>query len=266
MNLKQSKLSRKIARISNQDLLQPWLEILAIIAWGILLLKFWFTGQLKLLIHPDYFWMIVVTGIALLFLGTLKAAEQLAQQLRPHIGNSSSTGHITLLPPGWSTLLLLLVAIAGLLITPKVFASQTAIQRGVTDSITMTRSKPQAFRTSTQPEKRSLVDWVRTLNVYPEPDAYTGQKVKVQGFVVYPPDLPEQYLLISRFVITCCAADAYPVGLPVKLTENRKSYIPDSWLEVEGKMMTETIGGKRQLTIAASSLKKIPAPENPYDY
>ncbi len=272
MNLNQnSKLSSKAARIANKNLLQPWLEILAIIAWGILLLKFWVTGQLKLLIHPDYFWMIVVTGVALLFIGALKAWERLAQQLDRTSGGNRfpTTGHITLIPPSWSTMLLLLVGIAGLLITPKVFASQTAIQRGVTDSITMTRSKPQAFRTSTQPEKRSLVDWVRTLNVYPEPDAYTGQKVKVQGFVVHPPDLPEQYLLISRFVITCCAADAYPVGLPVnliKLNKVRTSFAPDNWFDVEGKMITEILKGKRQLTIEANSLTPISAPENPYDY
>jgi uncharacterized repeat protein (TIGR03943 family) len=107
---------------------------------------------------------------------------------------------------------------------------------------------------------------VRTLNVYPEPDAYTDQAVKVQGFAVHPTDLPPQYLMITRFVITCCAADAYPVGLPVKLKENRTAYPADSWFEVEGKMITETFKGKRQLTIDANSLKKIPKPNNPYFY
>lgn len=260
--------SPRNSKNKNKIFSQAWIDALAILAWGILLLKYWFTGQLKLLIHPDYFWMILVTGISLLFIGAVKAWEQIVQQMHRTSNRSSSpsAGHITLLPPGWSTVLLLIVAIAGLLITPKVFASQTAIQRGVTESITMTRSKPQAFRTSTAPETRSLVDWVRTLNVYPEPDAYTDQRVKVQGFVVYPPDLPDQYFLISRFVITCCAADAYPVGLPVKLADSRKAYAQDSWLEVEGKMLTETLKGKRQLTIAATSLKKIQPPENPYDY
>jgi uncharacterized repeat protein (TIGR03943 family) len=90
--------------------------------------------------------------------------------------------------------------------------------------------------------------------------------VKVQGFAVHPPDLPPEYLMISRFVITCCAADAYPVGLPVKLKENRATYPADSWFEVEGRMITENFKGKRQLTIEANSLKKIPKPANPYYY
>jgi uncharacterized repeat protein (TIGR03943 family) len=73
-------------------------------------------------------------------------------------------------------------------------------------------------------------------------------------------------LLLSRFVLTCCAADAYPVGLPVKLKQDRQAYKPDTWLEVEGRMITETLNGKRQLTVEATSLKPIPEPKNPYDY
>ncbi len=241
--------------------LLPWLDVLAIAAWGILLLKYWLNGKLALLIHPNYFWLVLVTALSLLTLAGLKGWELLRRR-----AVTPSVRHLTLFPPGFSSALLLATAILGLVVTPRVFASQTALQRGISESLTLTRSQPQTFRSSRPPEERSLVDWVRTLNVYPEPDAYTGQKVKVQGFVIQPVELPEQYLLLSRFVITCCAADAYPVGLPVKLTENRKAYPVDTWLEIEGEMITENLGGKRQLTIRASSLKQIPEPQNPYNY
>lgn len=239
-----------------------WLEVVAIAAWGCLMLKYWFTGKLNLLIHPDYFWLVIIGGLGFLAVAILKAWQLLNQRRR-----AVAVQHISLLPPGFSTALLLATAILGLLFTPRVFASQTALQRGVTDFLAATRSQPQAFRSSVKPESRSLLDWVRTLNVYPEPDAYTGQKVKVQGFVVHPPELPPNYFLLSRFVITCCAADAYPVGLPVKLTENSQVYPPDTWLEIEGQMTTENLAGKRQLTILASyPPKKIPEPSNPYEY
>ena len=242
--------------------IQDWLEVLAIAAWGCLMLKYWLTGKLNLLIHPDYFWLVITGGLGFLIVALLKA-WQLLNQRRAVAG----VQHISLLPPGFSTTLLLATAILGLMFTPRVFASQTALQRGVTDFLAATRSQPQAFRSSVQPEKRSLLDWVRTLNVYPEPDAYTGQKVKVQGFVIHPPELPPNYFLLSRFVITCCAADAYPVGLPIKLTENSQAYPPDTWLEVEGEMTTQNLAGKRQLTIQASSPpKKITEPQNPYEY
>jgi len=246
-----------------QNWLLPWLDVLAIAAWGTLMLRYWLTGKLNLLIHPDYFWLVITGGLGLLIVSGLKAWELLRRRRRSRV---TATQHITLFPPGFSSTLLLATAIIGLLFTPRVFASQTALQRGVTDSLGATRSQPQAFRSSVPPEERSLLDWVRTLNVYPEPDAYTGQKVKLQGFVIHSPELPQEYLLLSRFVITCCAADAYPVGLPVKLTQNRQVYPPDTWLEVQGKMITENLGGKRQLTIQASSLKQISEPQNPYNY
>lgn len=249
------------SKLKIQTFLLPWLDVLAIAAWGILMLKYWLTGKLNLLIHPNYFWLVITGGLGLLVVSGLKALELLQQRRR-----TKATAHITLFPPGFSSALLLTTAIIGLLFTPRVFASQTALQRGVTDSLGATRSQPQAFRSSIRPEERSLLDWVRTLNVYPEPDAYAGQKVKLQGFVIHPPELPPEYLLLSRFVITCCAADAYPVGLPVKLTASRQAYPADTWLEVEGKMITENLGNKRQLTIQASSLKQISEPKNPYDY
>jgi uncharacterized repeat protein (TIGR03943 family) len=252
-----------------QNFLLPLLDIFALGAWGILLLKYWLSNQLNLLIHPNYFWLVVVTGIALLIIAALRVLQlvtQWRQQASRKVPTMPVGQHLSLFPPGWSSALLLATAILGLLVTPKVFTSQTALQRGVTESVTMTRSQPQAFRGTSKPEERSLIEWARILNVYPEPDAYNGQPVKVQGFVVHPPNLSSQYLLISRFVITCCAADAYPVGLPVKLNGNRDAYPADSWLEVEGKMITETLNEKRQLTIEASSLKKIPEPANPYYY
>ncbi|MFB2838976.1 TIGR03943 family putative permease subunit [Floridanema evergladense] len=253
----------------NQSLV-PWLDAIAIIAWGILLLKYWLTDQLGLLIHPDYFWLVLFGSVGLLAIGGSKAWIM----LKPHLKNRpnrknippQSEQHITLFPPGVSSIILITAAILGFLISPKIFTSQIALQRGVTDTLLMTRAQPREFKIAKHPEQRTLIDWVRTLNVYPEPDAYTGQKVKVEGFVIHPAQLPDNYLLLSRFVITCCAADAYPVGLPVKLTSSRSSFAPDTWLNVEGEMITETLSGKRQLVINANSITPIPQPKNPYDY
>ncbi|BAY26334.1 hypothetical protein NIES2100_61480 [Calothrix sp. NIES-2100] len=245
-----------------RNLLIPWLDVLAITAWGILILKYWVTGKLNLLIHPDYFGLAIAGAIGLLVVGFFKAEELWRRRRRDDVANPM---HINIFPPGWSASLLLITAILGFIITPQVFASDKALQRGVTiDSLGTSRLKPQAFRATVRPEERSLVDWVRTLNVYPEPDSYTGQKVKVRGFVIHPPDLGKEYIFLARFVLTCCAADAYPVGLPVKLQDNHERYPADTWLEIEGQMFTENLSGKRQLTIAASSLKKIPQPKNPY--
>lgn len=252
-------------RPSRELPLSRWLDVLAFLAWGVLILRYWLTGKLDLLIHPNYRWLAISTGIVLVGIGVFRAL-QLRQQ-------SNQTGvpalsHISLFPRGVSSALLLLTAIFGMVIEPQAFTSQTALQRGVSDYIPLSRSQPQAFHGASRPEERSLVEWIRTLNVYPEPDEYAGQKVNVIGFVIpaSKSNLPEEYLTIARFVITCCAADAYPVGLPVKLPDSNKNYPADEWFQVEGTMIVETFNNRRQLTIEAKSLKSIEAPDSPYEF
>jgi uncharacterized repeat protein (TIGR03943 family) len=237
-------------------------DILVLFIWGMMLLRFWFTGSINVLLHPDYMWLSNGAAIVLLGLGTLK----LVQLLRGKGTADNNLPHFSLFPPAVSSAILLGVAVFGLIFTPRPFASETALARGVSDTVTATRSQPQQFGNFTRPEDRSLVGWIRTLNVYPEPDAYDGQAVNVDGFVVHTPDLPENYFTLTRFIITCCAADAYPVGLPVLLEQSRDTYAPDTWLQVQGNMKSETLNGERRLVIQAERLEQIPEPKNPYDY
>jgi uncharacterized repeat protein (TIGR03943 family) len=240
------------------NLRKSWLDILAVITWGILLLKYAIDGTLYILIHPSYYLLVTVTGGCLLAIGFFQSWRLLRGKI------ATAEQHSSLLPAGAASMLLLGTAIAGLIITPKLFTSNAAIQRGVSaESVTVTRSQ-KAFKTNVKPESRTLVDWKRTLANYPEPDAYLGQTANINGFVIYPKELPANYLLLSRFVITCCAADAYPVSLPVKIVGDRQTYPQDSWLQVKGKASVETISGNRQLVIAATDLQPIPVPKNPY--
>ena len=174
--------------------------------------------------------------------------------------------HVTLFPPKMMAFVLLMTAVVGLVVTPRPFTSQTAIQRGLQDADIVTRVKPQSFSAGKSPEKRSLIDWIRTIDVYPEPDAYAGQKVSIDGFAVHPKEFSDNYLTLTRFVITCCAADVYPIGLPVKLNETRTKYAQDQWFQVKGVMTTETLGEDRQLVVEAESVTPIEAPANPYEY
>lgn len=248
----------------------PWLEGLSLLAWGVLLLKYSFTGQYKLLIHPNYFSLVLGSGIILLVLGIIKVRSILNDR------QPNNSDHISLFPPGLGNSLLLIVAIAGLLIPPKILTSQTAMKRGVGD-LPLTTIQPQAFRTASKPEERSLIEWIRTINAYPEPDAYSGQPAKITGFVLHLSELPDNYIMLSRFVITCCAVDAYPIGIPVKLDTSRNDYPVDSWLTVTGSAIAQTlpvkdrietnkITEKRSVVIEARAIETIPTPSDPYSY
>ncbi|RMH75691.1 MAG: TIGR03943 family protein [Cyanobacteria bacterium J007] len=269
-------MSAPFPKLSSWFRMNAAVEFLAVLLWGVLLVKYWVTGELNILIHPNYFALTVIGGVVLLVLAGWKVWEWIAWG-RSRWGRTSGNNgaaasgneqlqHISLFPPGWSAAILLTAAIMGLIFEPRVFSSDKALNRGIEDFMPITQVKAQAFGKATSPEDRSLVDWVRTLSVYPEPDAYSGQPVKVTGFVIHPPELGEEYLLLARYIITCCAADAYPIGLPVKLPNNRSAYPSDSWLEVQGKMITETFDDRRQLTIEAEEIAAIEQPKNPYEY
>lgn len=246
----------------------PWLESCAIAAWGITLLRLWLSGQLFLLIHPNYIPLTVIAGIGLTIVGATEA-WRVAKRRKNHKNNQNSPNnqqHVNLIKPSLSSSLLLFVAIVALFVSPRPFTSEKAIHRGVIENIADARTIPQSFRASNRPEERTLVEWVRTISAYPEPDAYKGQKVNLSGFVVHSPDQPDNMFLITRFVITCCAADVYPVSLPVKIAESRKNYPPDRWLQIEGQVDVEGTGSNRQIVIVASNITAISEPKNPYDY
>jgi putative membrane protein len=241
------------------------LDVLAILAWGILLIRYWFNSQLLLLIHPNYFSLVLGTGIILLILGIW----QILPASRRKFNNTQSRPKPTNLgtfPPGWGSALLLFTAILGFVIGPNFLSSQTALHRGVRDSLPLTQSQVQQFQVNSNPEERSLIEWVRTLNAYPEPDAYDGQPVNVTGFVIHDPQLPDNYLLVARFIITCCAVDAYSVVIPVELGASRVSYPPDSWITVKGVMSSQELIGERKLVIKPTAITPTPTPKDPYGY
>jgi uncharacterized repeat protein (TIGR03943 family) len=237
------------------------LDLLAIGAWGVLLLKYWLTGQLAVLIHPNYFPLTVGAGFLLVGLTVWQGWVRWREPGQPQAVAPGGQ----LLPRSWGRFLLLSTAVVGLIVTPRPFTSQVALESG--ELWNMTRTLPQQFRPVSRPEERSLVDWVRLLNTYPEPDAYQGQKAKVQGFVVHPPESPVNRFFIARFVVTCCAADAYPVGLPVDMREGTaQTYKADTWLEIQGQMATGQVKGQRRLILKADKITPIKPPANPYLY
>ncbi len=236
------------------------LDALAIAAWGILLLLYALRGDLDLLINRHYQPLTVVAALALL--GLAIARLRLEQRgLAARLGRHSS-----LLPRRLGAWILLGTALIGFWVPPRLAANELASRRSYSELTGIGRSQPQSFRVQQRPEQRSIPDWIRTFAVYPEPDAYQGQPVNVTGFVMHPGELPADYLLISRFVLTCCAADAYPIGLPVKLPQgDRRAYPTDQWLQVQGRLATATVAGKRQAIVEARQLTPVAAPRNPYD-
>ncbi|MEC4986139.1 MAG: TIGR03943 family protein [Oscillatoria sp. PMC 1076.18] len=250
-------------------LLLPVLDILVLISWGILLLKFWLTSNLDLLMHPEYGWLAIAAGFLFLAIAILKGIQlnwRLRQQRWGYLHEMPMVTHVSLLPPVLTSAVLLLVAIIGLFTTPQVVNASKLIGTGISESLALNANVAPSFLPATNPEDRTFIDWIASLNQNPEPDSYLGQKVKLKGLIVNETQLPADYLLLSSLVINCCISDLYPVALPIKLPENnRQIYSPNNWLEVEGIVIGSTVQGRRQLTVDAAEIREISRPDNPYN-
>jgi uncharacterized repeat protein (TIGR03943 family) len=252
----------KVTKLPRSGNIADWSSVLAVVAWASLLLKYKLTDQLLLLVHPSFNWLVLAASGVLFLAGVGKSWSLLLKKQTPQ------AAHMTLLPAAWSSWILILSALIGLVTTPQILNSSAAVQQGITENLISSRVKVQSFQASDNPEERSMLDWAKTLMTYPEPDRYVDQTAKVIGFVVHVPQLAgEPYLILTRFVIMHCALDAFPVSLPVKLTgESSKTYPSDTWLEVKGKIIAEVLDGRRQIVIQADSLTPVSVPKEPYEF
>lgn len=87
-----------------------------------------------------------------------------------------------------------------------------------------------------------------------------GMPIQLTGFVTRPDGLPEGTFGLTRFYVSCCAADALPYTVPV--ASGSKSVAEDDWLEVEGSLVVRD----GVYTIAPERVAPVDTPDDPYLY
>ncbi|MDQ1516329.1 MAG: hypothetical protein QOE80_2159 [Actinomycetota bacterium] len=99
--------------------------------------------------------------------------------------------------------------------------------------------------------------------IYDHGRSLQGTPVRLVGFVT--PDARGGGFLLTRFIVTCCAADARPLRVAIRgVAEPWPA--PDTWLEVTGiwHPETRTAEDQRPPVLDAGQVRSIPAPANPY--
>jgi uncharacterized repeat protein (TIGR03943 family) len=86
-----------------------------------------------------------------------------------------------------------------------------------------------------------------------------GLKVQFDGFVSRPASNGQMEL--SRFMATCCAADAVPYSVQVKPPADALDFKTNQWVLVRG---TVTADPKRTFVITADKIDAADRPANPY--
>jgi uncharacterized repeat protein (TIGR03943 family) len=90
-----------------------------------------------------------------------------------------------------------------------------------------------------------------------------NRTVSLTGFVVH----TEAGTKLARMVISCCAADAYPVTVRL-LGAGAERFATDSWVEVKGQVLPGTATQHNSYTpdLVLATARQVPAPQDPYEY
>jgi uncharacterized repeat protein (TIGR03943 family) len=234
-------------------------------AYGAYLLHVFRSGALYFYIHPVYVWPVVATALVLITLAILAGRAETHRHdpaLTPSAVGPRYLGAGRHSPFGLALLALPLVLGFGL--TPQPLSALSATQRGVDLMPAAGPEGPPAFVIRGQPETYTIKDWVKVLQVDPEPGRHAGKPVRITGFVHRDDRLPREWFLVARFVVKCCAVDAQPVGLPVRTA----GPLPEvgRWVLVEGVWDVAEVGGERRAVIGATGVTPTNRPDQPYLY
>lgn len=96
-------------------------------------------------------------------------------------------------------------------------------------------------------------------------DKFKGREINLKGFVYKEDGLEKNQLVLARFLITHCVADAGIVGFISELPE-ASSIEVNTWIEAKGVLETTNYNGTKFLIIKITNWKVIDEPKEPYLY
>jgi putative membrane protein len=111
----------------------------------------------------------------------------------------------------------------------------------------------------------NILDWLVAFDENPDPAAFTGQEATISGFVYRDERFEGDTFLVGRFTVSCCVADASPVGLVARWAD-AESLPANQWVEVSGHFEPGLFDGRPTPILVITSLERIAPPRQPYLY
>ena len=105
--------------------------------------------------------------------------------------------------------------------------------------------------------------------LYDKQKSLDGKRVRLSGFVTAAKAQDDAAFRLTRFQLSCCAADGQAINIAVKTDEAAPPV--EQWLQIEGTWVPREGHKVGQLTmlpplLEASSITPIEAPKQPYEY
>jgi putative membrane protein len=267
--------------------LQYWRGVVLIGSISGLILVFWLSGQLSFFIHPRYnLFTVVMTSIAVvLSLMALAISSKVRAQSTGHKSDHSGHGPVddhdhddndgVDVPTNrlgrvtaWSAATVSAIALIALVILPPATLSTVTVENRAINQAAL-GDVQGAFASAQTGEEATFLaftvrEWAGILRQTQDPAFFQGKPVDVIGFVVADRDNPGTFF-VTRFVVSCCAVDAQPVGIPVYEPGFEQQFAPESWVRVVGEfVMNPDPTSSHPLVLRPFEILPAEQPRDPY--
>jgi uncharacterized repeat protein (TIGR03943 family) len=236
-------------------------NILLILLGGALV-KIAVNGDYLRYVKPAQQPWIIAGGAVMVLLGAVAIVRDLVASRRAAPAeHAEHDGHAHSARPAW---LLLVPVLAVFLVAPPALGADSVIRTEARVPASAAVADAAAFPplpagnvvplTVNEFVSRAGWDSAGTLN---------GRAVSLTGFVVH----TDGSTLLARLVISCCAADAFPVT--VRLRGGAADHLAsDAWIRVTGEVVPGTATKDNSYTpdFTPTSLTPVPTPKDPYEY
>lgn len=262
----------------------------AISLFNLYVILLYFAGDLTLYIHPRYIsFTLIFNVLSLIACSTgFAVSAYRAVTVLSYKPADVSAGTTTGEPPGetsnetsparwitWRPSFTFFVAAlllgAAYLLPASPLSSDTAHQRADNlnaDATATPASPPDSHAGQPGQANASLgalseFSWEEAAGPNPGRGLQEGTPVDAVGFVFQPEGAPDGTFYVSRFVVTCCAVDARPIGIPVHSPGWQQKFEEDAWVRVRGSFASSPVVGGA-LIVEPTDLEPTEQPRNPY--
>jgi putative membrane protein len=165
----------------------------------------------------------------------------------------------------WGLLIVMVPLVFGWLVPPRPLGATAVGNREIgVGSLSSPAGSQSAAGQAIPALEKNIVDWLFEIQAS-GPAALVGQEALVTGFVFRDERFAEDSFMIGRFIVSCCVADAAPVGLIVRWPE-AASLADDQWIEARGRFTSGTFDGHSMPVLILEDVSLIDPPAQPYLY
>lgn len=236
--------------------IRPLLEAIALATWGALILSLAAAGRLDKVVN------VRSASVRLLTLGGGGALTLLALARTREVFRRTRAAPCCTAGPGSArrSLGILAPALVGLVLGPRAFGL-TAL-RSAELSAGPAAVELLGFGSEGRPPFYAPTNLLAVAYASArDPFSHLDRPVEVEGIRQEVAGAPRSLYRVGRFVMTCCAADAYPIAATV--VDDTGSAPPEGrWVLVRGTLQWDR--GGQALVILADCVLEIPEPASPY--